>query len=369
MRIEEFRILQVSASASEILGGPSKVVVAVSGYLKKMNPKNSTLVFGQNSLELPNATEIKTLFGNRFGFPSNFFSQRMRRIISNHEILIVHGFYLYSTIYSIYISKSNSIFLMPHGSLELYQEQRGKIKKKIFLYFLEKSLRGRKIHFILGSESEVSSVRKKFPHNKISVVGLGTNPIVTRIGGDYVSPLQRKNLLCISRIAPKKRIDLAIRALSELKIQGLNYHLDIAGDGDYDLRKNLEDLAESLGVAASITWHNFVSGLEKDKLFRHARIFMLPSENENFAIAVAESIDHGVPVVVSKYVAMHSFVDFHKTGVTIHDLEPKSIVEAIKDIEQSYLTYVSNCHSSSVFLHWDNVFLNWTSVLEKNIGV
>jgi glycosyltransferase involved in cell wall biosynthesis len=100
---------------------------------------------------------------------------------------------------------------------------------------------------------------------------------------------------------------------------------------------------------------------------KNSDILLLPSENENFAVAVAESISFGKPVVVSKFVAMHEFVDRFKAGITIDCLEIDEIVLAIEQISDNFSIYQRNCLTSARLLDWNEVFKRWHEVIESNL--
>ncbi len=50
-----------------------------------------------------------------------------------------------------------------------------------------------------------------------------------------------------------------------------------------------------------------------------ADVFVLPSRDENFGMAVVEAMAHSVPTVVTRGVAAHEYVDASGGGVTVGD--------------------------------------------------
>jgi glycosyltransferase involved in cell wall biosynthesis len=83
---------------------------------------------------------------------------------------------------------------------------------------------------------------------------------------------------------------------------GRDWKLVIAGPSAGGYRQRVEKLAEDLGVRQQCVFLDFVAGAEKEWLLRTARWFALPSEHENFGIAMFEAMAHGCPVVVSDQV-------------------------------------------------------------------
>jgi glycosyltransferase involved in cell wall biosynthesis len=363
----DLKLVQVSASLDMQLGGPSYVVEKVRKILHQINIANDLLVLGKVLLELKDYNGIPSMFGNRYGLIAPIHNSHFKRAIKNSDILLIHGYYLYSTLLSIRYSKHQRIFLMPHGSLEMYQERRGKIRKFIFRRIVLFYLKGRKIHFLLGSEQEITSVEKVLPGARSSVVGLGIeeSPLIKDIlAFEHRKPIV---LYCMSRIATKKRIDLCIQALSVLNKSEYLYRLDIYGSGNEPLESELRALVRKLNLGGSVNFIGFVEGNRKIEALRDSDIFLLPSENENFAVAVAESISVGNPVIVSEFVAMHSFVDEHTTGITIASLDVGEIVRAIEIVTSRYRVFQTNCLKSAHILYWENVIENWLKVIYQDL--
>ncbi len=101
----------------------------------------------------------------------------------------------------------------------------------------------------------------------------------------------------MSRIDPKKGLDLLIPALEKLLEEGLDFHFVLAGsnpqdpDCEHEIRQRIE--ASSIGERTTVT------GDIKLGLLQDADLFVLPSYYENFGIAVAEAMAVGTAVVIS----------------------------------------------------------------------
>lgn len=355
-------LIQVSASLNPKLGGPHSVVLATREFLNA-HFDYQLLVFGSCDIQKEDVSVIPTFKNNRYGFSLRRIQRYGVGKFRNSEILLIHGFYLYSTLIAIILFPTKNVFLMPHGSLEEYQQKKGRFRKYVFRQLLKILLRGRKIHFLLGSESEKISILTIFPKARITVVGLGTSPSYSELKTrDHLADPVR--LFCISRISEKKRIDLCIKALFKLNEQRIRYTLQIIGSGDLILEEELRKLTSELGLDNQVVFSGFLEGAKKIDAVNNADIFLLPSENENFAVAVAEAISAGKPVVVSKFVAMHEFVDRHETGITINSLEVDEIAQAIESIHHDYSKFHQNCIDSSPLLRWQEVQKNWLRALD-----
>lgn len=98
-----------------------------------------------------------------------------------------------------------------------------------------------------------------------------------------------KRILIVSRLAPEKRIDRALEALTEVP----HAHLYIVGDGP--LRADLETRAAQLGLSERVHflgWKNDVAGY-----YQHADCLVQMSAYEGYGMALMEAALAGCPIV------------------------------------------------------------------------
>jgi glycosyltransferase involved in cell wall biosynthesis len=111
----------------------------------------------------------------------------------------------------------------------------------------------------------------------------------------------RRRLLSVSRLESSKRLDVVIKALASLnsdtKSDDEKWTLDVAGTGPS--QQELENMAESLGLADQVTFHGRVSDDELDELFSQAGIFVMPAV-QGYGLPALEALQRGVPVVMHK---------------------------------------------------------------------
>jgi glycosyltransferase involved in cell wall biosynthesis len=117
----------------------------------------------------------------------------------------------------------------------------------------------------------------------------------------------KRCLLFLGRVHVKKGPDLLFRALAQAREQlpkalTRDVHLVMAGPKDHAYGREMEDLACALGLSQMVTWTGMVTGDLKWGAFHSAEAFILPSHQENFGVAVAESLACGTPVLISKRV-------------------------------------------------------------------
>jgi glycosyltransferase involved in cell wall biosynthesis len=105
--------------------------------------------------------------------------------------------------------------------------------------------------------------------------------------------------LFLSRIHPKKGIDVLLRAWAGLEVERPDWDLVIAGPDELGHTADMQALARTLGLKR-IEWRPAVHGAAKSALYRSADCFVLPTNSENFGLVVAEALAHEVPVITTR---------------------------------------------------------------------
>ncbi|NEP62858.1 MAG: glycosyltransferase, partial [Symploca sp. SIO2G7] len=123
-------------------------------------------------------------------------------------------------------------------------------------------------------------------------------------------------VLFMSRIDPKKGLDLLLPALTQLRYSGIAFHFILSGGNPQD-QSYVETINQQIKVSVlkdCTTVTDFVSGDLKTQILQAADIFVLPSYYENFGIAVAEAMMAGKPVVISDRVHIWQDIQTSQSG-------------------------------------------------------
>ena len=102
-----------------------------------------------------------------------------------------------------------------------------------------------------------------------------------------------RQVVMLNRLAPQKRVDLAIRAWARVVAAVPDARLDVYGDGP--LRDELQALIDDLGLAASVTLHGATA--DRDAIFDRAALFVTSTAFEGQGLSIAEALARGLPVV------------------------------------------------------------------------
>jgi glycosyltransferase involved in cell wall biosynthesis len=264
------------------------------------------------------------------------------------------------------------------------------LKKWLFWPWAEYRVLRDATHVLFTCEEEKRLARESFWLYRCHelVVAYGTNrpplnrEVQVRSFLDQFPGLQGKRcLLFLGRVHEKKGADLLFKAAAKVKAmrpaQFADVQLVMAGPADHAYGKDMQALAQSLGLADQTTWTGMVQGDLKWGAFQHAEAFVLPSHQENFGIAVAEALACQLPVLISNQVNIWREVVDAKAGYaepdtldgTVQlllrwlDTEPQQwqqmraagrqcfesrfvIEKAADSISQAYLRHMANRESS-----------------------
>jgi glycosyltransferase involved in cell wall biosynthesis len=146
-------------------------------------------------------------------------------------------------------------------------------------------------------------------------------------------------------VHPKKNLEWILEGMVEANNQSMELH--IAGSGDPEYEQRLRNLADDYKLIDRIKWYGFVSGADKKAFFDTISWYLLPSHHENFGIAVAEALAHGVPVAISDQVDLAGDVSEQQAGMVIKvdHTDPNQLLQKLQKLdEQSYNQF---CHNAA----------------------
>lgn len=128
---------------------------------------------------------------------------------------------------------------------------------------------------------------------------------------DKTASQERFVIGTISRLVDQKRIDVLLKAFSELNMQSKLFSLEIVGSGKRGVC--LRELAKDLGVEKSVSWipntENRISHL------RNFDVFVLTSEYEGFGLVLLEAMQLGKPIIASSNTAIVEVLGEHYIGL------------------------------------------------------
>jgi glycosyltransferase involved in cell wall biosynthesis len=258
--------------------------------------------------------------------------KRLYRECENYDVVHIHSWWNILVMVAAMICKRKKIkfIISPHGMMSDYILQNSnRLFKRLSLFFIGRKLLKASV-FHSTSVNEFTECKKLIPGwNGFVIPNIVWLPVLN------ISKPANSNftIIFLSRIHPKKGIELLFEVISRMQIRPL---LRIAGTGEDKYLQKLKDKAKNLGIEKNIEWAGWQNREEKFDALMQADLFALSSYNENFANAVVEALYAGTPVLISDKIGICDFVSKNKLGwvckTEVSDITLK-LQEAMQDTE------------------------------------
>lgn len=149
------------------------------------------------------------------------------------------------------------------------------------------------------AQMEAENIRNLGLKNPIAIIPNGIDLAEFPLP-KYKTEKNKKTLLFLSRIHPKKGIELLIDAWQEQDATiRQQWHVEIAGNGEENYINSLQTKINNNDLQEEIRIIGALFGVDKLAAYHRADLFVLPTYSENFGIVVAEALACGVPVITT----------------------------------------------------------------------
>jgi glycosyltransferase involved in cell wall biosynthesis len=155
------------------------------------------------------------------------------------------------------------------------------------------------------------------------------NPCTTEISAKLY--LKKKEILYAGTINARKGYADLIRAFAGIAEKNIDWQLVFAGNGEIEQAKLL---AKDLGIEKQTIFLGWVTGEVKDRAFKEASIFCLPSYAEGFPMAVLDAWAYELPVITTP---VGGLPDIVKDGVNVLLFESGNIEQLTSQLEKMIL--------------------------------
>jgi glycosyltransferase involved in cell wall biosynthesis len=343
-------VMSVAASVAVSDGGPATVVVGTNVRLRHRGHDAivvSTDADGRRRLDVPRGQPIdwrgaRVLF-TRVHAPRNISASipqfvTVMRLARSVEVIHLHGLYTFQAVVVAILSQASRVpfVLQVHGVLEPYQRQRSRLAKRLFDLVVGDRILNTAAAVIFATQSERERALDRVDARRAVVIPLSADLAPAMAASER--PLWwrddfrgRPLVTYMGRIAPKKRLDLLLEAWPAIHSRR-PAQLLIAGPDDDGIGRQLRERYVGEAWMKSVHWLGTVTGTEKTELLRRSAVFALPSENENFGVSVVEALAVGLPVVISRNVALHTLVASYGAGQVLEELSAEEVTTAILDV-------------------------------------
>lgn len=174
-------------------------------------------------------------------------------------------------------------------------------------------------------------------------------------------------LLSVGRIVYQKGLDLAMRALSDLK--DLPWTWTIAGDGSQMVV--LQAMAVEQGLSERIHFLGWQKAEQLKEQYCAADLFLFPSRHEGMPNAVLEAMASGLPVVATRIAGNEELVVNGETGALVPTEDVDSLRESLRPLlvdakMRERMGRASRQRVEQSF-SWDRVAEQYQKILEESV--
>ncbi len=237
--------------------------------------------------------------------------QQAGELVSQADVVHGHGFYV-GTNWMLGREaqrQKKPLVYHVHGFFEPWKLKRSRWKKRLVHWLFEDAnFRHVRLWRAL-TVKEADQIRRQGLTAPIVVVPVGLDPqaydapygpgepIETPLAG--ILTKSRPRLLFVSRLHPKKGLDLLLPAWAALGSLARSWELVIAGPDEGGYAAFVDRTIQQLGLQDSVRRVGKVSHETKVKLLKSADLFVLPSYSEGFTSAILEAMATARPVVAT----------------------------------------------------------------------
>ena len=224
----------------------------------------------------------------------------LRAEAAKADVLHSHGLWLLPNLYPSRAVRGTRCRLVtsPRGTLSAVALQFSRRKKQVMWALAQRAALEASDCLHATSIAEKDEILAAGIRRPVAVIPNGVEIPVERPAA-MRSTGRLRQLLFLGRIHPKKGLDELIPVWRQLESEFADWQLVIVGPGEGSHLGELQELARALGCRR-VEFRPAAHGSEKSLLFWSADLFVLPTRNENFGMAVAEALAHGVPVVTTR---------------------------------------------------------------------
>ena len=346
------RILHVIGWLAPRYGGPPAVVlqsgasVASRGHEVEVMTTN---VDGRGVLDVETGRAVEwagvTATFHPLSVPRRFLTSwpmlaDLRHRVADFDLVHIHSLYRFHTIAAAVTARRRNVpyVIQAHGSLDPWHRHQKRRAKDVYHLLVEDSIIRGAGAILCTSRREESSIRDLGYATPTWVIPIGVDADALRAPATAVDLLARAGIdpdarivTFLGRISAKKGVDLLVESFRQTAEAFPDAHLIVAGPDDEGIGRHLEPMIASVGLAGRVSFVGEVAGAEKRALLQGSAVFVLPSADESFGIAVAEAMAVGCPVVVSPDVGIEDVVRAAGAGL-VTERDPVSVARAVGTI-------------------------------------
>ncbi len=134
----------------------------------------------------------------------------------------------------------------------------------------------------------------------------------------------------------RKGFDFLIQSLAKANMAKESWCLNIIGWGEQE--ENLKKMVLEYGLDDNVHFLGKMGKTEIAKELRNSNVYVLPSRNENFSVAILEGLATGLPVIATDCGGIRECLD-DRNGIIVPVDDVDAMASAIKQMMENYSQY------------------------------
>jgi glycosyltransferase involved in cell wall biosynthesis len=146
---------------------------------------------------------------------------------------------------------------------------------------------------------------------------------------DKFSNVQRSiNVLYLSNMIKSKGYFKVLELAKQVNIVSVQFHFAGGWQSQKDEYEFFQFIKDN-NLSNKVFFHGFVSGNEKQELFKKSHLLLFPTQNESFGLVILEALSYGVPVIATDEGSIPYILN-EKIGIVLSDIDnlPQALEEA-----------------------------------------
>lgn len=185
------------------------------------------------------------------------------------------------------------------------------------------------------------------------------NPCTAEVSDKRYS--KKKQILYAGTLNGRKGYNDLIKAFALISNDFIDWKILFAGNGEIEQGK---DMSKRLGIEKQIVFLGWVNGEVKDKFFKEATIFCLPSYAEGFPMSVLDAWAYGLPVITTP---VGGLPDIAKEGENLLLFNPGDIEMLAKQLKKMIEDEALRSHIAQESLKLAQTTFN-IDIINKKLG-
>jgi glycosyltransferase involved in cell wall biosynthesis len=243
-------------------------------------------------------------WGNSFKY-SHPLATWLNANVRDFDVVHIHAVFNHACLAAARACRKHGIpyVVRPLGTLDPWSMGQKPLRKKLFWRLAGKRMlhHASAVHYTTQAERDAAEGLLELDRGQVVPLGIDASDLVENDAGPKAFEIAGPYVLVLSRLHPKKGLDVLIEAFCKLRETGhfSEWRLIIAGDGEPDYVSQLKKRVTDKHASDAIIFCGWLEEPEKRSVLRCAALLALPSRQENFGLCVLEALSQAVPVLIS----------------------------------------------------------------------